>query len=100
MTVPFPAPRGPKQYQAHRVPPAGGGHDDSGWHPRDDFSRTLLDLAAVVPRDALKKATKEAERLRLFDLAEVNRRSTGTLAGPAAELRTALATYEEPAFTR
>ena len=69
--------------------------------PVTTLPRTLLDLAAVVPGDALKKATKEAERLRLFDLAEVNRTLHGNTRRPGCRaLRTALATYEEPAFTR
>jgi very-short-patch-repair endonuclease len=34
-------------------------------------ARTLLDLAEVLPRRALERATDEAERLRLFDLREL-----------------------------
>src|SRR3954452_9014760 len=39
--------------------------------PVTSVARTLLDLAAVVQMDALKRAIKQAERLRLFDLTDV-----------------------------
>ena len=69
--------------------------------PVTTVARTLLDLAAVVQMDALKRAIKQAERLRLFDLTDVRvvlHRSAGRHG--AGRLAAALTAHEEPAFTR
>jgi hypothetical protein len=69
--------------------------------PVTTLARTLLDLAAVLAPEALRKAIKEAERLRLFDLREVEAtlgRNNGRTGVPA--LGRAMARYVEPAFTR
>lgn len=41
--------------------------------PVTTVGRTLLDLAAVLPRDHLERAIKEAEYLRVFDRNEIER---------------------------
>ncbi len=41
--------------------------------PVTTVGRTLLDLAAVLPRDHLERAIKEAEYLRVFDRREIER---------------------------
>jgi very-short-patch-repair endonuclease/predicted transcriptional regulator of viral defense system len=69
--------------------------------PVTTLGRTLVDLAAVLSFAAVKKAIEEAERLRLFDLKEVEltlQRNAGR-AGTSGLAR-ALREYEEPAFTR
>lgn len=69
--------------------------------PVTSVARTLLDLAAVVPREQLRNAIKQAEVLGLFDLAEVNRllvrhpRHRGTVA-----LRSVLKSWTDPLVTR
>jgi very-short-patch-repair endonuclease/predicted transcriptional regulator of viral defense system len=69
--------------------------------PVTTVARTLLDLAAVVQMDALKRAIKQAERLRLFDLTDVRAVLHRNEGRPGARrLAAALTAHEEPAFTR
>lgn len=63
--------------------------------------RTLMDIAAVVDREALGRAIDRAEQLRVFDLAAVEaliRRSRGSRGVGA--LRAVLDGYAVPAVTR
>ncbi len=70
--------------------------------PVTSVPRTLVDLAAVVPADALAKALERAEGLRLFDLGAVDaavERAAGRRG--IQRLRHALSEYRpDPAFTR
>ncbi|MFL5867815.1 MAG: endonuclease domain-containing protein, partial [Thermoleophilaceae bacterium] len=69
--------------------------------PVTSVARTLLDLAAVVQMDALKRAIKQAERLRLFDLTDVRAVLHRNAGRPGAgRLAAALTAHEEPALTR
>ena len=68
--------------------------------PVTSLPRTLLDLAAGTPW-SLERALEEAERLELFDLRAVEAllaRSRGRRG--VARLRSALALYREPSFSR
>lgn len=65
--------------------------------PATSVARTLVDLAGVVPRQRLKHAVDEAERLQLFDLRAVERvmhRSPGRRGLTA--LRALLCDYRGP----
>jgi very-short-patch-repair endonuclease len=69
--------------------------------PVTRVARTLLDLAAVVSRDGLKRAIKEADRLRLFDLKAVDQVLKRNVGRPGSRpLREVLERYQEPPFTR
>lgn len=69
--------------------------------PVTSVARTLLDLAVVVGPKRLERALDQAERLRIFDLAEVeellerNRGHNGR-----SRLRRAISRYQYPEFTR
>jgi hypothetical protein len=70
--------------------------------PCTTVARTLLDLATTIDKTALERAVKQAEKLRIFDLAAVVDVTTraGNHRGATA-LGEAIATYTpEPAFTR
>lgn len=69
--------------------------------PCTGVARTLLDLAAVVPRRALERAVDRAEALRVFDLValhDVLDRHRG--ARGRRTLTAILAAYSEPTVTR
>ena len=69
--------------------------------PCTTVARTLVDLGDVVGRQAIERAVKEAEILRVFDLTAVNQALER--AGPrrgAGILRAILASYTDPAETR
>ena len=69
--------------------------------PVTALPRTLLDLAATLPADRLQRAVERSEELRLFDLRPVDALLTRVGGHPGAgRLRTALALYRPPAFTR
>ena len=69
--------------------------------PCTNLSRTLLDLADVIPRRQLERAVEQAELLRRFDLRAIEevlahangRRGAGVLRGVLAEL------VDEPGLT-
>ncbi len=69
--------------------------------PATSVARTLLDHAADVGQERLRRAIKRSEELKQFDLTAVesvlarNRRHPG-----APALKTALALYRPPTFTR
>lgn len=57
-------------HRARRLPPADRTELDA--IPVTALARTLLDLAVVLPADRLERAVEAAERLRLFDMAELD----------------------------
>jgi putative AbiEi antitoxin of type IV toxin-antitoxin system len=69
--------------------------------PVTSLPRTLLDLAAMLPVDRLRRVIERSEELHLFDLdsleACLDRAGGHPGAGP---MRRALALYRAPAFTR
>jgi hypothetical protein len=100
--VPRAGPLRPAEVRVHRHP---GLRDDEvttvDGIPVTTVARTLLDLAAVLPAGALRKAVKQAEILRFFDLDRVrvllarHPRHRGT-----AALRGVLRTWEDPPTAR
>jgi very-short-patch-repair endonuclease len=69
--------------------------------PCTTVARTLVDLGDVVGRQAVERAVKEAEILRMFDLTAVNEvlERAGRRRG-AGILRAILESYTDPAETR
>jgi hypothetical protein len=93
VTVPGRTRRGPEGIRVHRVRLLHP-EDVMQWEriPVTSFGRTLLDLAEVVDMRQLIRAIEQAERLRRFDLMEIDRllaRSRGRHG--SAPLRKALA---------
>ncbi len=69
--------------------------------PVTALPRTLLDLAAKVPRDRLERALDRAERLELFDLGPVESLLERAVGHPgASRLRRALGIYRAPDLVR
>lgn len=69
--------------------------------PVTAVSRTLLDLAAVLPSERLDRVLERSEELGLFDLRPVDALLARTSHHPGAgSLRRALALYRPPPFTR
>jgi hypothetical protein len=69
--------------------------------PVTAFPRTLLDLAAMLPADRLRRAIERSEELRLFDLGPVDSLLARAGGHPGAgRLRRALVLYRPPPFTR
>jgi hypothetical protein len=69
--------------------------------PCTTVARTLLDLGAVLPPRAVERAVGEAERLRVFDMAQLEdvlERAGGHRG--ARVLRAVLRNYTGPTFTR
>jgi len=102
VTVPGGSRRGPAGVAVHRArrldPEDRGEHDGI---PVTSVARTLLDLAGVVDRRRLQSALEAAERLRLFDLAALDRTIKRGRTRPGARmLREALGEYRDPPFTR
>jgi very-short-patch-repair endonuclease len=65
------------------------------------ISRTLLDLAASLPRDRFERALEKSERLELFDLHSVQELLGRCGRHPGARrLRAAVTAYQPPTFTR
>lgn len=63
--------------------------------------RTLLDLAAILPRERLRRALERAEELRLFDLREVEALLAHCKGHPGgARLRRAITLCRPPPFSR
>ncbi len=69
--------------------------------PTTALPRTLLDLAAMLPADRLRRAIERSEELRLFDLGPVDSLLDRAGGHPGAgRLRRAFALYRPPPFTR
>ena len=69
--------------------------------PVTALPRTLLDLAAMLPAHRLQRAIERSEELRLFDLGPVDSLLARAGGHPGAgRLRSALALYRPPPFTR
>jgi uncharacterized protein DUF559 len=69
--------------------------------PVTTVPRTLLDLAAVVTRDELRRAAHEAERLRLFDLRAITAALQRHAGRPGTgALLAVIDQWTEPALTR
>lgn len=69
--------------------------------PVTALPRTLLDLAAMLPADRLRRAIERSEELHLFDLGPVDSLLARVGGHPGAgRLRRALALYRPPPFTR
>jgi Transcriptional regulator, AbiEi antitoxin len=69
--------------------------------PVTALPRTLLDLAAMLPANRLRRAIERSEELRLFDLGPVDSLLARAGGHPGAgRLRRALALYRPPPFTR
>jgi hypothetical protein len=69
--------------------------------PVTAIPRTLLDLAAMLPANRLRRAIERSEELRLFDLRSVDALLARAGGHPGAgRLQRALALYRPPPFTR
>ena len=69
--------------------------------PVTSLSRTLLDVAEVIPPRQLARAVEEAERRRLLDLGAIEEAmARGAGRRGLGRLEAALATYRPPPFTR
>jgi hypothetical protein len=69
--------------------------------PVTALPRTLLDLAAMLPADRLRRAIERSEELGLFDLGPIDSLLARAGGHPGAgRLRRAIALYRPPAFTR
>jgi very-short-patch-repair endonuclease len=68
--------------------------------PVTSISRTLLDLAAGLPRDRFERALEKSERLELFNLHSIQELLGRCGRHPGARrLRTAVTAYQPPTFT-
>ena len=94
--------RHPKPYV--RLHHAGFVDDDRAIRdgiPVTSLPRTLLDLAATLPADRLRRVIERSEELRLFDLGPVDSLLARAGGHPGAgRLRRALVLYRPPPFTR
>jgi hypothetical protein len=69
--------------------------------PVTSLARTLLDLAAMLPANRLRRAIERSEELHLFDLGPVDSLLARAGGHPGAgRLRRALVLYRPPPFTR
>jgi hypothetical protein len=69
--------------------------------PVTSLPRTLLDLAAMLPADRLRRVIERSEELRLFDLGPVDSLLARAGGHPGVgRLRRALALYRPPPFSR
>jgi hypothetical protein len=92
--------KAPANIRLHRVrAPLGAAVANCHGIPITTVSRTLLDLADVLPRQALERALHEAEHLRLLDARELTENIGGASGRRTKALAAALA-EPSPGITR